>query len=494
MPKKIYSDFSGGLSNSDKNALENQYYAGRDVDIFRNYGYLTPGFSKTEITMTDMTSTPFEIIYDSTGQYAYLFGTARIWGVNVSNNTQLAAFGGASTYVTLAGLSSGRGLLSYITEYASTRALLAYNGTHNDIGMGKIGLTEWNTAGNWTAEWHYSFTTSYLNAGNRDIIDWRSYVWYTNGRYVGRFDPSVNPVAAGSFNDQFLDLGSTWTSDLFFTTNNYLGVVGHKTDTSLNYSRLYLFNLAGDLVQLINLENISINSVANKDGTILFFINDGSQNTVATLQQEGVETIKVIQHDLSGTLTSLGTPNQNAITHYKNGILFGAGGLIMNFGRRTINDNFSLSCPMSMTAAANSSIGAIKSLSTSSPDFYVTYLDGVSGDKKLIRLNTAYSSSASYKAPYNDLGQKAVINYIEVYFKPMTTGDSLTIGLDTNYGTSHTLQQDGGVISKAKDGTVSYKKFDIGGIECHAFRPTISWTSGGVAVGKMVVDYSFIDN
>ena len=39
MPKKIISDWSGGLSTSDRNAPDNTYREGRGIDPERNSGY-----------------------------------------------------------------------------------------------------------------------------------------------------------------------------------------------------------------------------------------------------------------------------------------------------------------------------------------------------------------------------------------------------------------------------------------------------------------------
>jgi hypothetical protein len=102
------------------------------------------------------------------------------------------------------------------------------------------------------------------------------------------------------------------------------------------------------------------------------------------------------------------------------------------------------------------------------------------------------NNTATYKAGYTDFGQKVRINYMKVYFKPLVSGDSITVGLDTNYGTSIPLGNSG-VVSFATDGAVTSKRFDVKPM-CHAYRPTISWVSGNVAISKIVIDYDFVDD
>jgi hypothetical protein len=107
---------------------------------------------------------------------------------------------------------------------------------------------------------------------------------------------------------------------------------------------------------------------------------------------------------------------------------------------------------------------------------------------------TAGANTALYKAGYTDFGQKIKINYVKFYFKPLVSGDSITVGLDVDYGTAKTLGKGTGNISYTVDGVITSKKFSNLGFQCHAFRPVITWATGAVAISKIVVDYSFISD
>lgn len=375
-------------------------------------------------------------------------------------------------------------------------------GGGGNIGIGLAGTNSWHTSA--TANYAPGFKTDLsspaLNAGNRDLSEWRGYIWYTNGRYCGRLDPSANPIVTGSFNDTIIDNGANWSSDVFFVTNNYLGVVSHKTNTAINHSKISFFDVAGNLIQTIDLDGTLITSAFNKDGTILLFGDDGSNNTLSTLQDKGIENIKIIQHEVIGLSSSivpllkLSCPTQTSISNYRNGLLFGTTGFIFQYGRRTINDNFSLSCPMStIFKLTQTPPGSISSLKQGvGGKFYVGWQDLNTEDVKLSQFSANYSTNASWKSGWQDMGQRVKINYVKFYFKTLVYGDSLNVGLDLDYtiGTATSL----GTITYSKDGAVTSKKFSLSGKQCHAFRPIIAWNSGGTAISKIVIDYQFISD
>jgi len=77
----------------------------------------------------------------------------------------------------------------------------------------------------------------------------------------------------------------------------------------------------------------------------------------------------------------------------------------------------------------------------------------------------------------------------------LVASDSVTPTLDIDYGTSVTLSDPRGnaTISYTLDGAVTSKRFNVKR-DCHAFRPAISWTAGGVSFSKIVIDYDFISD
>jgi hypothetical protein len=504
MSQKIFSTFLG-LGDSDRNLPEGQFYAGRDIDLYRDYGYMRPGFLHTDIADIGLVSGVIDIIYDSAGSFAYLLTDgAKIHCINTANDTDVGVSfnGGTANYVSIAGMSEAKGIISYSGTDSAYRAYIFYTGTANNIAMAPIGTNNWSTL---DADWGSTVASggATLNAGRRDAMEWRSFLWYTNGRYLGKLDTYSNPAVAVP---QFYDLGADWSSDRLFQTNNYLGIVASKISSTFipgvrnpNPCRVYLIDLAGNLQKIIDLENISqVHAVHNDNGTILMFCDNGSgQHIIATLQDEGLGKLKVIQHDVGGAMIPLTSPQSSSnISFYKNNILFGTrqasglvgGSFIMSYGRKSVYDEFQLACPMSLSIVNSSQVSSIKQLTSNK--FYVGYFDGTNYKLGLFKEN--YSTTASYKAGYVDFSQKVKVNYVEVFFKTLVTNDSITVGLDVDYGTSKTLGIGTGNISYTKDGAKTSKKFTNLGFQCHAFRPTITWGAGGVAISKIVIDYTFI--
>jgi len=112
----------------------------------------------------------------------------------------------------------------------------------------------------------------------------------------------------------------------------------------------------------------------------------------------------------------------------------------------------------------------------------------------------ATSTTAVYRGNYTDFGQDVQVNYVKLYFKPLASGDSVTVSLETDYGNSVTLKAAKGAAnstaSYALDGAVTSKKFvpPQGKQKCHAFRPVLTNWTGEVEISKIIVDYSFIND
>ena len=513
MPKLILdqSKFIQGLSDNNKSGN----YALRDIDIYRDYGYLVPGFLHSDITITGLASDIIEIIDDPVNSRAYLLGNGgRVYGVNTSTDADLGdSFGGgAQNYNVVAGLTEAKGLVAYSAADTAYKVFFAYNGTAKNIAKGNL-TTDWSGA-NLDQDWGSTVPTGgdTLQVGRRDMIEWRTFLWVTNGRYLGKIDTLA---ATAVFTPDFYDFGLGWTTDRVFPVGNYLGIVASKakdatapgsiyapsSGRNTNECKIHIINLAGDLMNIIPLEGITqVHSIINRNGTIIVFADDRSKgHIVAVLGEGGLEEVKRLQHDVSGTLNTFLSPrSQSAVTIYKNQVLFGTEsggtttgrGFVFGYGRKDIAKQHALYQPYSLSEVAGSRTTSLKQIYTDK--LYAGYFDN--SDYKLSKLTTGYSTSANYLPGYTDLGQRVVLNYVEIFFKPLVASDSITVGIDTDYGTSHTIEEASGVISHTADGALTYKKFDLAGQECHAFRPTISWSAGGVAISKIVVDYTFINN
>lgn len=515
MAKKIYSQFDG-LYTSDKNVPDNMFNVGVGVDLSRDEGYLMPGFAKTDITITGLSSPIQDIILDGVNGRAFIFtNSAKIYAVDTSTNADMGdSFGGGSqNYVTIANMSESKGLIYSLrdtsTTTASTRyAVFAYNGNSKDIARGSLLSGQWGVAGNLVQNYGSGSCTggAGLNNGRRDIIEWQQYLWFTNGRYVGRLDGTQYPNVMSPL---FFDLGVNWTADRLFITGSYLGIIASRntslatptTDRARNECRVYLIDGTSQTkaVKIIPLENINqVHAVANYNGSIICFAdNRATGHIIAQLGEFGLDKISDLKQEISGTLnTLLSPPSSSAVENYKNNLLFGVmgvgtntgRGLIMSYGKNKNSDNLSLSCPMFASLEANSKVYSIKQISTDK--IYCGYFDGT--NSKFTRFTSGYAA-ATYKPGYMDFGQKVRINYIKVYFKTLVSGDSVTVSIDTDYGTSNSLDTGSGNLSYAKYGAINSKRFSKP-IVCHAFRPSLAWVSGGVTFSKIVIDYDFIDD
>jgi len=510
--KQIFSTFKG-LGDSDRNLAEGYYYAGLDIDLYRDYGYAMPGFSKTDITITGINQGIQDIVHDGSNSRCYLFGSnGRVYGVSTIDDTDLGnTFGGGSqNYVAVTGMSESKGIIMYSGADSGNRLFFAFvRQTGGDIGKGVLGTISATDFSGTDIDWGSSVPTGKksLNGGRKDMIEWNSYLWITNDRYIAKVDTiTATPVLTA----EAFDLGYGWTADRLFTTSNYIGIFASKNTSlavpsevrAVNESRLYLWDGASTLpYKIIPLKGVNqVHACINRNGTIfVFYDNRSAAHCVGVLQEDGLEKIQSLKHDVSGTLNTFLSPgSNNTVSIYKNNVLFGSRGSsgatgkgeIFSYGRNSINDNFTLSMPYSCSLSASSAVYSLAQIDNDK--LYAGYYDGT--NNKLCKFTTGNSTNASLKWGYTDLGQKAVLNYIEVFFKPLVASDSITVRMDTDYGTSNTIQESSGVISHTKYGVITYKKFDLGGIECHAFRPTISWSAGGVEISKVVVDYSFINN
>ena len=504
MPKKIWQQFDGGLGDSDKLLSDNQFYSGRDIDIYRDWGYAMPGFAVSDITITGQGENIIDIVFDNVNSRAYLISdVAKIYAVNTATDADIGnGFGGGSqNYVSITGMVEAKGMIYYLTQDSAYRVLIPYNGTAKDIAKGVLGA-DWSGT-NLDVDWGSTVPTGggTLQTGRRDIIEFQGYAWITNGRYVGRIDGTV---ATTTFTPLFFDLGADWTADRLFVTNNYLGIVASRNTSNFvpsagrnqNECRIYLIDGSSNTsaVKIIPLKGITqVHSVINKNGTIILFCDSGSTgHIIAVLQDNGLEEVRTLKHDISGTLTNLLSPrSSSALAVYKNRLLFGTEGrgLIMSYGNKDIGKPFALTCPFSASIVANSLVSSLSKISNDK--FYLGYYNGT--NYKFAKLSSGNSTNASIKFGYFDAGQKMRLNYIKVYFKPLIASDSITVGIDTDYGSSQTLGIGTGNVGYGNDGAITSKRFDKP-ILCHALRPTITWVNGGVEISKIIIDYSFVDD
>ena len=494
--KKIYSDFSGGLSNNNRLALENQFDVGRDIDIHRDYGYLRPGYAGTALTgvnqlaglVVDFAVKPVAVAPSTPAIYA--IEQTKLHHITLASDT-ITSTGGSYPH----SLPDGKdGLGVFFYDCTADRNMVYYV-LENNIGQ--------DSGGSFDDDWLSTVPANgaTLNAAApHPYLIWNNYFWIGNYNKIGRFDGETG--AEGTWTAAALTLPLNWQITALFETRNYIGIcvrLAYEDITpilTLSRYRTQSFVVFWDGVSsvlnyIIPISDNKITSAFNDNGTVyLFTENKDLAGAVHILQESGSKKLRRLRTDVGGTTVNLTAPKLHAVESYDNKILIGGGNydLTMAFGQLEEGTPFAFFQPFSNTSTSGGIIGAIKVVDTDK-----VYISSQVSATYTIKKYTSGNAASVYKGNYTDLGQKCVLNYVEVYFKPLVASDSITLTVDTDYGTSNTPQQNSGVISYTLDGAVTSKKFDLGGIYCHAFRPTITWGAGGVAISKIVMDYSFLN-
>jgi len=304
-----------------------------------------------------------------------------------------------------------------------------------------------------------------------------------------------------TWNATKLDLGQGWEVTKLFPTQSYLGICAWKkaaTSGERTETRVFFWDGTSDSFNYwVPIGDNKISTAFNKDGQIILFTH--GRDLAATLRemtQTGADKIRKLKTSISGTIDYFTVPRQNAVDTFGNRIIFGTDYLVWSYGQEERGQPMAITIPWGVASATNSTVGAVKTVQTNKAYISYSYVDESQAQKYcLLKARTGNSPRATYKGIYTDLGQKARVNYVKFYFKPLESGDSVTPTLNVDYGTSVTLTDPNGntTISYANDGAITSKKFWVKK-DCHAFRPEISWTSGGVAFSKIVIDYDFIND
>ena len=527
MPKQIYNDFSKGLAPYPGKVGGNGYFAeGRDVDIHRKYGYIIPGWSGTKVASStdspyvlrrmpidivvdasDYTGTPTAYMIDAIDPKIYIFS-----GLTSIATTHSS---GAGSSENGNGITTGRiGIYTYLF-YITGDNIGVYGSLNTNLGSGNW-QTNWLTTGGTITK---PANGAALNSSNKHpYLWWNTYLWVADGNKLSRFDGQTG--AAGTWIASAIALDLTWEITALFSTQNYIGICAWKkvgtslTDNSYNYNtESAVFFWDGTSIAYNYKVPVDDNYIAqayNKDGTIYLVTQGKSEGaSLRKMTDQGAEKLSAFKLDIGGTkytFQMVGRPhggysqklNSHAMDCFQNRLLMGMNtqdsgnkNFIFALGSPDSNSPEGFFQPYSTvdTSTASGSIGLVKQIDTGK--IYVGYNNN--NTYHLYIYSTGYSTNAVYKACYTDMGQKVRINYIKVYFDALVSGDSATVGIDVDYGTSHKLGIDSGNVSYGNDGAVTSKRFDKP-IICHSFRPTIKWNSGGMAVSKIVIDYDFVDD
>lgn len=491
MAKAIFQA-QDGLSFSNRNE-EGKYSVGNLIDPFRDWGYLKPALSGDIITVESVAGGTFKDIarYSSTNSYGITATKLHNISNGALNTSSPWNVGGAGYAFT--GIGNGISVVQYVAKVGGILSTLLFY-----IGEDKAGM--FNSPTTFDDDWLNTVPASaagFSSTGTGALhpyIIWQNMLFIGDGRYVIRYDGQTGDN--GTYTAQYFDVGWQWIIKGFFKHENYLGILVQGYYSS-SISELILIDGSSttEAVRRISVDE-KISSGVNLGNTLVFITEDMSGKCwIKELGEKGLEPIieiKIENATTIGTFDTFSAPTRfSEIDIYDGKIAFGCKTgttpFVFVFGRKDGSSPYILSKPFSVSGQTISCVKWIDS-----GTLYVASYTGTT--YYLQKFLSTNSTSAVLKFPFKDFGQKVILNSIEVFFKPLVTGDSITISIETDYGTANSIKESGGIISYANDGAINSKKFDLNSEECHAIRPKILWNSGGVAISKIVIDYSFIDN
>ncbi len=486
MPKIIINNFSGGLSpNSSKSGDNSMFAESRDVDIYRDIGYIMPSFAESNIVSSaggTLAGLIRDVVFHPTSSSIY-YATD---GTKIYQVALYSTFSTTSPYpITFA----GKELFIYALD--GTDFLFC-------IGETDIGKITFGSPDAIDPDWLTTVCTSgaALTTGiPHPKVEWGSYVWVGNGRYLARLSGST---ASGIWVPQKFDLGAGWEITSLFTPQNYIGICCWKKKSSYiarTESKVVFWDGSSDAMAYeIPIPDNYIDSSFNNDGDVYLLTRGrkGQQTIIRKLISNGSQIIRPLEIQISDVIKLFNVSYPNVMDTYNGQLLIGGtrsatGGYIFALGKplASLPESFNTIFSSSAAAGTGDVIGCVKHLYFGY--IYFSYYNGTNYYWSCF--GSGNSANANNKWLYQDMGQNIRINYVKFYFKKLVSGDSITVGLDTDYGTTNSL----GTITYSADGAITKKRFNKP-IVCHAFRPTVTWSVGGVAIGKIIVDYDFITN
>jgi hypothetical protein len=466
-------------------------------------GYISPGLSATSLggSIANLSTYVFGAAVDNDTATPQVFaggGGGRIYPIDLAAHTVGTAHINSSasnvtdiykypTYISGASATSA-------TRYGHIIYAWDETGTSNTY----LGIYNKQTSA-YTDAWK-----SGLEHGQHvfhPMIEWNGILWIGSGQYLAKLDGSDTPD--GTLTAQHLDLGTGWEILALFTTPFYLGICASKTSDGTAYrgeSAVFLYDgTSDDYTKQIRIEDNLIRAAYNDNGTIyLITENAEGKSILRRLTDNGSEKVKEFVHDIGTTETDFNIDRNNCIDLFDGKITMGtkvaasaSKAWIWQYGRKNKSYPNKLTIPFSANNTTGYGITCLKSIGDDN-----IYMFGGNGTTYFAkRLSTNSSASAVWKDKYKDFGQKVRINYVKFYFKKLVSGDSVTIGLDVDDGTSAGIVDAAGnaTIAYATDGEITSKKFKPTNTDCHQLRPTITYGGGDVRFSKIVVDYSYLN-
>lgn len=481
MPKLTFLNFNG-LSQTNRNE-DGKFSVGNLIDPTRDLGYIKPALAG--ITVANIAS------LGATLKDIARFGDTLSYAIEAGKFHQINAGSIAPSGIwphTLTGIGSGQSTIMYTHKAGGVLESRVFY-----IGTTKAGMYDGSTT--FDDDWLSTIPASaavFSDSGEHAHFIWDNMLYIGDGRYVVEYDGLTGNE--GTYDSQWFDVGWQWKIKAFFRTEQHLGIIvrGFYTD---DISEIILID-GTSTTQAVRRIFIQEKVIAGINlGNELFFITQGIDNKcwIKQLGDLGLEPLFEIKFEnttTTGTFDTFSAPTRfSEVDIYDSKIAFGCKvgttPYVFVFGRNNPGSPYTLSKPFNVTGET---ITAVKWI-----DAGTLYVASFTTSTEYFQKFTTGNATATMKLPFKDFGQRIRINYTKAYFKPLVSSDSLTLGMDTDYGTSTTLGIGTGNISFTKDGAVSSKKF-IKQITCHSLRPTVVWATGGTAISKIVVDYDFISD
>lgn len=485
--RAVFSNFLGGLSALSENiGQEGAYAEARDMDPHRDPGFIMPGWTETELEDSNtgvLAGLIIGAVADQAQSNVYAIDSSKLYEITslVSTFTDDGNFPHT--------VSTGKDVVFY---YIGANLRLLYI-QDTDIGLCNTATPTFDD------DWGSTVPASAasLTSGPHPSLEWDDGILYIgNGRYLASLDGQTG--ANGTLNTQALDLQSGWVITSLFPTRNYIGICAWKKMSGgsafISESRVFFWDgVSPSFNYWIPVEDNKITASKNLQG-VVYLLTEGRSTNEAILRnltRSGDETIRNFRFDKAGTskgyVNSDGSPN--ILGNFENRLLIGvvAGdhqNAIFSYGSRDPKYPRVIAQPYSAgnDPSSGGGIGFVGSLLTGG--VYASFYDDTY--YYFSKFNGGASTDALFKCLYRDIGERVKINYVKFYFKTLVSGDSVTVSLDSDYGTANSL----GTITYTGDGTITSKRFDLGGsVKCHSFRPKLDYTAGAVAFSKIVVDY-----
>ncbi len=518
MPKVIFNNFSGGLSDMDRNIPNNMFAVGDGVDIHSLPGYILPGLAASDVTYSGASPqiidyTILDTALDLVNNKAYHIGDGKLYQeTTIGGGAFNSNFDGSSHYYKAIGSSNWSyfGELGVVMYKTNDVPMLFY--IYGLASTGNIGRFDLASTFNDTFMSGTAAGGATLQKAHHPYLIWQDFFWVGNGRYLAKYDGTAAGGANGTMYPTQLDLGAGWEITGLFPTSNYVGIIARRAPAAeggnnFTDNRIIFYDGASATYTYFTplSENFS-EGIVNFNGRILFAGNGRNPSSqLMQLTNDGNDVLAYLRIFVNGTQTNFGSSFPHGIVTLRDRIMFIAGnGGIFSYGRNKVSEQNALSFPYILTLAAGCQARYLKQINNTV--FYASYSDnsGANG-YHLAKIDLASNvyNTARYKSGYIDFGQKVKINYIKFYYKTLASGDSITPTLDLDYGTSVTLKDPRGntTISYTNDfrnvtdinNSNTSKRFNVD-LSCHSFRPCLSWTGGGTAFSKIVIDYTFVED